>query len=173
MVALGDSVLGLNAQSRTVSRMIELFEARRASCVVAVQEVPPETTGRYGIVQVAESHGDVFRVRGVVEKPDPDKAPSNLAFVGRYVFSPLVFDLVRRVEPDRRGNLQLTDAIGLMCEEGKRVLALQLAPGERRYEIGDFPSYFETFAEFALADPLYGVRFRSKLERLLDSQPNG
>jgi UTP--glucose-1-phosphate uridylyltransferase len=54
-----------------------------------------------------------------------------------------------------------------MCEEGRRVVAVKLPPGEKRYDIGNFPSYFESFVEFALADPVYGAGFRSALERLL------
>jgi UTP--glucose-1-phosphate uridylyltransferase len=55
----------------------------------------------------------------------------------------------------------------MLCEEGKRVLAVKLPPEEKRYDIGNFPSYFETFVEFALADPVYGAEFRSTVERLL------
>ncbi len=167
VVALGDSIVGLHANSQAVSRMTELFETRHASCVIAVEEVPPEQTAHYGIIRPAEADGDLFRVGNLVEKPRPEQAPSNLAIAGRYVFSPLIFDMIRRVGPDGRGEIQLTDAIQLLCEEGRRVLALKLPPGERRYDIGNFPSYFETFAEFALADPLYGDAFRGALERLL------
>jgi UTP--glucose-1-phosphate uridylyltransferase len=167
VVALGDSILGLNANSQAVSRMTELFESKHASCVIAVEEVPPDQTIHYGIVRPADETGDVIRVANLVEKPKPEEAPSNLAIAGRYVFSPLIFDLVRRVKPDAKGEIQLTDAIQLMCEEGKRVLAMKLPPSERRYDIGNFPSYFETFVEFALADPLYGESFRAAIERLL------
>jgi UTP--glucose-1-phosphate uridylyltransferase len=173
VVALGDSILGLHAHSQTIRRMTELFEARHASCVIAVEEVPVEHTMHYGVVKVADADGDIFRVVSLVEKPKPSEAPSNLAIAGRYVFSPLLFDLIRRVEPDRRGEIQLTDAIANMCEEGRRVLAVRLPAGERRYDIGNFPSYFETFVEFALADPLYGPDFRKFLERTLDRQPVG
>ncbi|MCS7314669.1 MAG: UTP--glucose-1-phosphate uridylyltransferase [Bryobacterales bacterium] len=171
VVALGDSIIGLNASSRAVSRMAELFVARRASCVLAVEEVPPEETAHYGIVEPAEPDGDVFRVANLVEKPPPARAPSNLAIAGRYIFSPLIFDMIRRVQPDARGEIQLTDAIQLMCEEGRRVLALKLPPGEKRYDIGNFPSYFETFVEFALADPDYGPGLRAALERMLVRMP--
>jgi len=75
--------------------------------------------------------------------------------------------MIRRVKPDKRGEIQLTNAIQLLCEEGKRVIALKLPPQDKRYDIGNFPSYFETFVEFALADPLYGAEFRVTLERLL------
>jgi UTP--glucose-1-phosphate uridylyltransferase len=167
VVALGDSILGLNARSRTVSRMAEVFDSRRASCVIAVEEVPKEETRHYGIVQAADGAEGVFRIANLVEKPDPAKAPSNLAIAGRYIFSPLIFDMIRRVRPDSRGEIQLTDAIQLMCEEGRRVMAVKLPAGEKRYDIGNFPSYFETFVEFALADPEYGESFRAVLERLL------
>jgi len=90
---------------------------------------------------------------GPGEKPTHKTAPSNLAIAGRYIFSPLIFDMIRQVKPDARGEIQLTDAIRGMCQEGKRVLAVKLAAGEKRYDIGNFPSYFETFVEFALADP--------------------
>jgi UTP--glucose-1-phosphate uridylyltransferase len=167
LVALGDSILGLHATSRAVSRMADVFSERRASCVIAVEEVPREETSHYGIVQPDASGGDTFRVVQLVEKPRPEDAPSNLAIAGRYIFSPVIFDMIRRVAPDQRGEIQLTDAIQLLCEEGRRVVAVKLAPDEKRYDIGNFPSYFESFVEFALADPQYGPGLRRVLERLL------
>lgn len=168
VVALGDSILGINAESKAVMNMTELFELRHASCIIAVEEVPLEQTMHYGIVKVEPGDGDFFRVLNLVEKPNPGQAPSRLAIAGRYVFSPLIFDMIRRVEPDQRGEVQLTDAIQQMCEEGRRVLAFKLPAHEKRYDIGNFPSYFETFVEFALADPIYGAEFRAKLERMLE-----
>lgn len=169
VVALGDSILGLHANSRSVARMSELFESRRASCVIAVEEVPLDETGHYGIVKSAGEEGECLRVLDLIEKPRPEDAPSNLAIAGRYVFSPLIFDMIRRVRPDSRGEVQLTDAIRGLCEAGQPVLAVKLPPGEKRYDIGNFPSYFETFVEFALADPVYGAGFRRTLERLLEN----
>jgi UTP--glucose-1-phosphate uridylyltransferase len=166
LVALGDSILGLHAVSRAVSRMAEAYESRHASCVIAVEEVPAEETRHYGIVQ-PDSGGDIFRITNLVEKPRPEDAPSNLAIAGRYIFSPVIFDMIRRVQPDARGEIQLTNAIQFLCEEGRRVVAVKLAPEEKRYDIGNFPSYFESFVEFALADPVYGAEFRRVLERLL------
>ena len=168
VVALGDSILGLHAHSRAVSRMSELFESLDAGAVIAVEEVPADQTGHYGIVQSSDGDADWFRVLNLVEKPRPEEAPSNLAIAGRYILSPLIFDLIRRLEPDPRGEVQLTDAIQLMCKEGKPVLGVKLPPEEKRYDVGNFPSYFETFVEFALADPVYGKEFRKALERLLE-----
>ena len=167
LVALGDSIIGLHAASRAVTRLAQVFEDRRASCVIAVEQVPTEETRHYGVVQPENSAGEVFRVVNLVEKPRPEEAPSNLAIAGRYVFSPVIFDMIRRVKPDQRGEIQLTNAIQLLCDEGRRVMAVQLEPGEKRYDIGNFPSYFESFVEFALADPVYGAEFRKCLERLL------
>jgi UTP--glucose-1-phosphate uridylyltransferase len=167
VVALGDSIVGLNAQSKAVSRMVELFETKHATCVVAVEEVPMEQTMNYGIIRADSSENGYHRVLNLVEKPKPAEAPSNLAIAGRYVFSPIIFDMIREVKPDKKGEIQLTDAIQRLCEEGKRVLAVKLPPTEKRYDIGNFPSYFETFVEFALADPVYGPEFRSTVERLL------
>jgi len=167
VVALGDSIIGLNASSRCVSEMISLFERHKASCVVAVEEVAPEETRNYGIVQVAANKGGYLRVIDLVEKPAPEQAPSRLAIAGRYVFSPTIFDMIRSVQPDAQGEIQLTDAIRLLCQEGRRVLAYPLPPGERRYDIGNFASYFQTFVEFALADPDYGPRLKEAILKML------
>lgn len=167
VAALGDSILGINARSGVIAGMAEVFESNRASCVIAVEEVPIEQTQHYGVVQPENGTSDCFRVVNIVEKPSPEKAPSNLVVAGRYVFSPVIFDMIRRVKPDRRGEIQLTDAIQMLCDEGRRVMAVRLPPGEKRYDIGNFESYFESFVEFALADPVYGSCFRRSLERVL------
>ncbi len=172
LVALGDSILGLNATSHAVERMAEVFQSKRASCVIAVEEVPPGETSHYGVVQPdSDGIGDVFRVINLVEKPAPSEAPSNLVIAARYIFSPVIFDMIRRVKPDKRGEIQLTDAIQLLCDEGRRVMAVRLRPEEKRYDIGNFGSYFETFVEFALADPVHGAEFRRYLECLLQKTP--
>jgi len=167
VIALGDSIIGVNAQSKAVSQMVHLFEDKRASCVVAVEEVPREEVMNYGVVDITTNGDGTHRITRIVEKPPIESAPSNLAVAARYVFSPLIFDMIRRVKPDKRNEIQLTDAIQMLCEEGKRVLAFKLEEADRRFDIGNFPSYFETFVEFALADPIYGADFRVALERLL------
>ena len=167
LVALGDSIIGLNGRSRVSRRLAEVYETERASCVIAVEEVPRELTSLYGVV-APESDGEVFRIKDLIEKPAPEKAPSNLAIAGRYVFSPIIFDMIRKVAPDRRGEIQLTDAIRLLADLGKRIVGVKLDPGERRYDIGNFRSYFETFVEFALADPECGAELRVTLKKLCD-----
>lgn len=170
-VALGDSIIGINGQSNCVARMSGLFESLDASCVIAVEEVPAEQTRHYGVVDPGESRDDWCEVRNLVEKPAPEEAPSNLAIAGRYVFSPVIYDFIERVKPDKRGEIQLTDAIQQMCAVGRRVVAYKLPKGEHRYDIGNYPSYFRTFVEFALADPDYGEEFRDWLKQLKLDKP--
>src|SRR4029078_6816640 len=98
----GDSILGLNAVSQAVGRMADVFDSKRASCVIAVGEVPSEETSHYRIVTAEAGSDDVFRVVNLVEKPAPDEAPSNLAIAGRYIFSAVNFDMIRRVQPAKR-----------------------------------------------------------------------
>jgi len=166
IVALGDSIIGLQGSSTICERMAAAYEEHNAAAVIAVEEVPLEHVSLYGVVQ-PETEGDVFSINTLVEKPSPEEAPSRLAIAGRYIFAPIIFDMIKRVEPDKRGEIQLTDAIRMICESGRRVVAVRLAPDERRYDIGNIPSYFETFIEFALADPDHGDRVRRYLTKLL------
>ncbi len=168
VVALGDSIIGLHANSSCVRDMIAAYQSGGVAGVIAVEEVAPEVVQNYGIVQPASADGDqVFEVADLVEKPAREEAPGNLAIAGRYVFSPAIFEAIRQTQPDRRGEIQLTDAMRLLRSRGERLLGFRLAPGERRYDIGNFESYFETFVEFALADPEYAPRLRAHIRKLL------
>ena len=166
IVALGDSIIGLRDDSVACRRMAEAFVERRADVVIAVEEVPTEHVRFYGIVEPASS-GETFRIRTLVEKPSPRDTPSRLAVAGRYVFSPRIFDRIRQVEPDRRGEVQITDAIRAVAEDGGTILGVRLRPEEKRYDIGNLPSYFETFIDFAVADPQHGPRVRDHMRRIL------
>ena len=163
VVALGDSIIGLHAQSTVVRWMSEVFERRRAVCVVAVEEVPMDMVSAYGIVR-PRTEDEVFTIDEVIEKPTVEEAPSRLAIAARYVFSPLIFDALRETPPDHRGEIQLTDAIHRLIRQGEEVIGVRLRPAETRYDIGSFESYFSAFMEFALTDPEHGERLRRKLE---------
>lgn len=166
IVALGDSIIGLRGDSMACLRMAEAFDREGADVVIAVEEVEAAHVRFYGIVE-PDGAGDVFRIRTMVEKPPVDRAPSRLAVSGRYVFSPSIFEMIRQVKPDRRGEVQITDAIRSIAEGGGKVVGVKLRPDEKRYDIGNMPSYFETFLEFALADPDHGERVRAYLQRIL------
>jgi len=101
----------------------------------------------------------------LVEKPRPEEAPTSLAIAARYIFSPAIFEAIRRTAPDRNGELQLTDSIRLLLQLGHQVRVVRLRAGERRYDIGNFESYFKAFIDFALADEKYGYLVRQYLKR--------
>ncbi|NOX55419.1 MAG: UTP--glucose-1-phosphate uridylyltransferase [Planctomycetes bacterium] len=171
VVALGDSIIGLHAQSKIVQRLIEQFErSDDIKAVVAFEEVPREEVVRYGIAKPRGEVDDVFELEDLIEKPDIDEAPSNLAVAARYVFAPEIFDMLEQTPPGKAGEIQLTDAIRLLLRNGAKGIGVRLAPEERRYDIGNFESYFEAFVEFALADPLYGEGLHKHLQALLNSQ---
>lgn len=166
VVALGDSIIGLHAQSDVVRRMTACFEERRAAAVIAFEEVPRAEVRRYGIAKPADE-GEVFEIDDLVEKPSVEEAPSNLAIAARYVLSPAIFDVLATTAPGKGGEIQLTDAIRTVIRQGGRAYGVRLDASERRYDIGNFDAYFRAFVEFALADPRFGGALRRYLEGLL------
>lgn len=174
VVALGDSIIGMHAQSDIVRRMTDCFEANDAAAVIAFEEVPPAEVFRYGVAKPKQpgSHrtGDFFAIDDLIEKPDVDEAPSNLAIAARYVFAPAIFDALDRIKPGKGGEIQLTDAVRLLLQEGHKVYGISLGPNEERYDIGNFDSYFRAFVDFALADERYGASVRQHLETLVKGQ---
>jgi UTP--glucose-1-phosphate uridylyltransferase len=170
VVALGDSIIGVNAQSDIVARMVERFESDGADVVVAFEEVAREEVVRYGIARPASDTdvSDIFDLADLIEKPSVEEAPSRLAVAARYVLSPRIFDALSTTEPGTGGEIQLTDAIRSVLADGGRGIGIRLGPDERRFDIGNFGSYFRAFTEFALADPRYGEGLRRELGRLLD-----
>jgi UTP--glucose-1-phosphate uridylyltransferase len=167
VVALGDSIIGLHAQSDVVRRMTAAFEERGAAAVIAFEEVPRAEVRRYGIAKPADE-GEVFEIEDLIEKPSVDEAPSNLAIAARYVLSPQIFDALATTPPGKGGEIQLTDAIRAVIRQGGRAYGVRLDPSERRYDIGNFDAYFRAFVEFALADPRFGATLRRYLEGLLN-----
>jgi len=121
----------------------------RSGCsVVAVEEVSPEEISSYGCVEPEGVAADgVVTIRRIVEKPARDAAPSNLAVIGRYVFTPAIFDALDRIEPGAGGELQLTDAIDLLLGEEK-VLGLRCDGG--RYDVGQKLDFLRANIELAL-----------------------
>ncbi len=172
VVALGDSIIGRHKPSLIVSRLIEAFENHNAACAIAVETVPADQVSMYGIVKPASNENDseddgVFDITDLIEKPSQQEAPSNLAIAGRYVFAPALFDAIKRTGFDHRGEIQLTNAIRLMLQKGMKIVGVKLPDDEKRYDIGNFESYFETFVEFALTDPVYGEKLRQHVKELL------
>lgn len=171
VVALGDSIIGLHAQSKVVRAMVEQFESNGAEVVIAFERVPSSDVVHYGIAK-PRSSGEVFELADLVEKPSVAEAPSNLAVAARYVFSPTIFEYLEKTPPGKGDEIQLTDAIRMMIRDGHKAMGMCLPAGERRFDIGNFESYFQAFAEFALADRDYGPSLRAFLDQLLAGRPD-
>jgi UTP--glucose-1-phosphate uridylyltransferase len=167
VVALGDSIIGLHAESDVVGRMTRCFQERGAAAVIAFEEVAAADVHQYGIAK-PKTLGDIFEIEDLIEKPAPGEAPSTLAIAARYVLSPEVFDAIGRTAPGKGGEIQLTDAIRALIRDGGKAYGVRLHAAERRYDIGNFDAYFRAFVEFALADPRHGTPLRRYLEGLLD-----
>jgi UTP--glucose-1-phosphate uridylyltransferase len=170
VVALGDSIIGLHAQSDIVRRMTRCFVEQKAAAVVAFEEVPKREVHHYGVAK-PKGDGEVFELADVVEKPSTQDAPSNMAIAARYVFAPAIFGALQRTPAGKGGEIQLTDAIRLIIQGGGKVLGMRLRKNERRFDIGNYDAYFRAFVEFALADRKYGASLRKFLVQLLH-EPN-
>jgi UTP--glucose-1-phosphate uridylyltransferase len=160
--------------------MIDL-QARTGGIVLAFLEVEPEETSRYGIASVAGASadlatsvagtpgvGEVYRVTGLVEKPSADKAPSNLAVVGRYVLPPAIFDAIRRIKPGAGGEIQLTDAMALLLSEGVPVHGVVYRG--TRYDTGLPLGYLQAVVQIAAKRPDYGPAFTAWLRNYVEHQ---
>lgn len=116
-VVLADD-LCLNLEGDGVlAQMVKLYKQFRCS-IVAIQEVPPEETNKYGVIAGEMIRDDIYRVNNMVEKPKPEDAPSNLAIIGRYILTPDIFDLIEQTPPGKGGEIQITDALMRQAQEG-------------------------------------------------------
>jgi UTP--glucose-1-phosphate uridylyltransferase len=167
VVALGDSIIGLNRQSDVVRRMRQVFDDKQAAAVIALEDVPREEVRHYGIAQPRQSVGGLIELADLVEKPNPADAPSTLAIAARYVLSPSIFEALDATAPGVGGEIQLTDAIRHLIRDGGRAYGIVLGRDERRFDIGNFDAYFRAFVEFALADPKHGASLRAFVEKLV------
>jgi UTP--glucose-1-phosphate uridylyltransferase len=167
VAALGDSLIAAEDSAAPLREMMEAHRQLGAAAIVAVEKVPLEEAFRYGIVSVKGAEpapGEPVAMTDVVEKPPAGTAPTTLAVAARYVFSPAIFEALDRTLPDKRGEIQLTDAIRLLIHKGEPVYAWLLYPDQRRYDVGNFESYFRTFIDFALADERYGYLVRKYIK---------
>jgi UTP--glucose-1-phosphate uridylyltransferase len=159
VVSLGDSLIRSEAPGSILSRLVATHVAENAAATILFENVAPEDVVNYGIAQPAGEPGKQFAIADLVEKPSVENAPSTLAVAGRYVFSPVVFDYIRRTKPGRGGEIQITDTMRLMLQDGLPLWGVQMSGGEHRLDIGNYRSYFRAFLEMALMDPEFGPEF--------------
>lgn len=159
-VLLGDDIV--RAGVPCLKQLMNLYEEVQTT-VIAVMEVPEEDVSKYGILDAVEIRPGVYRIRDLVEKPPAHKAPSRLAVMGRYIIQPGICSVLAETKPGAGGEIQLTDALRVMCREQPMYgLAFQ----GKRYDVGDRLGYLQATVEFALARADLAEDFRNYLRTI-------
>jgi len=146
---LGDTVLESFSGEPVTRQLMNVFEEHLGS-VVALEEVPSEKVSRYGIMEGKEIAAGVYRVRDFLEKPDPAEAPSNLAFAGRYIFMPDIFDFLVQTGRGKNNEIQLTDAMRAMAQS-RPMFGCRF--NGKRHDIGNKFDFIKTNIHYALKHP--------------------
>ena len=130
-----------------ISQMIEVYNQYQCS-VIAIEEVPMNQTHKYGIIagNLIDNSDDTYRVTDMVEKPGEESAPSNMAIIGRYILTPDIFNILKNIEPDKNGEIQITDALLVQAKQSK-VIAYKFKG--RRFDCGSVEGYIQATNYFA------------------------
>lgn len=161
-VLLGDDVV-YNDDYPCLKQLIDCFNEYHTS-ILGVQEVPKTDVNKYGIVDGIHIEGDVYKVTDLVEKPDVDKAPSDIAILGRYILTPQIFDILDETEPGKGGEIQLTDAL-LKLLDYEAIYAYNFKG--KRYDVGDKLGFLKATVEYALRKPELKDGFMEYLKGLV------
>jgi UTP--glucose-1-phosphate uridylyltransferase len=157
-VHLADDLI--DGKQACLKQMADRFDG---GSIVAAETVPKDQTDKYGIVKTGEKKGDLLRVEQIVEKPKPDKAPSNLAVVGRYLLTPRVFTHLEQIGEGAGGEIQLTDGIARLMKE-EPVYAYNFEG--KRFDCGSKIGYLQANVEYALAHKELKGTFKTYLKKL-------
>ncbi len=164
-VLLPDDVIA--AEKPCLQQMIEAY-AETGGNMVAAMEVPQERASAYGVLDVAEDMGSIVKVKGMVEKPKAEDAPSNLAVIGRYILSPKVLNNLNRMKQGAGGEIQLTDAIAEETEGDSKVFGFRFRG--QRYDCGSKAGFLQATVAFGLARPDLRDEFGAYLHDMIAQQ---
>jgi len=130
-----------------ISEMIELYKQHQCS-IIAIQEVPKNQTNKYGIIagDILDSSNNTYQVTDMVEKPEEENAPSNMAIIGRYILTPDIFNILKNIKPDENGEIQITDALLVQARQSK-VIAYKF--NGRRFDCGSILGYLKATNYYA------------------------
>ncbi|MFZ3063247.1 MAG: UTP--glucose-1-phosphate uridylyltransferase GalU [Actinomycetota bacterium] len=159
-VLLGDTIT--LCETPCTRELMKMFEERKAS-VIAVEQVPVEKVGSYGIIGGEKIGERLYKIETMVEKPRIEERPSNLAIFGRYVLTPQIFDAIERTKPGRNGEIQLTDALNILLKD-QDIYALEVTG--RRYDIGNKLDWLKANIELALEREDMGEDLKRYLKEL-------
>ena len=164
-VLLPDDVIA--AETPCLQQMVEAH-AETGGCMVAAMEVAPKRTSSYGVLDIAEDNGSIVKVKGMVEKPKPEDAPSNLAVIGRYILTPKILTNLNKIKQGAGGEIQLTDAIAQETKKPGNVFGLRFRG--QRYDCGSKIGFLQATVAFGLSRPEFGEEFADFLHALTAMQ---
>lgn len=162
-VLLADDLID-GGKTPCMRQMVEAYQETQSS-IVAVQKIPRSETKKYGVVDLTHTTQALAAIQGIIEKPDPAKAPSNLGVVGRYILSPSIFSYLETISRGSGGEIQLTDAIAALLQHEK-VYAFQFSG--KRYDCGNKLGYLEATIAYALKHPEVAEDFKRSLRELIE-----
>lgn len=160
-VMLPDDVM--NAKMPALGQLIKIYEKCDAP-VIATMQIAGEAISRFGVIDAEEVEPNIFKIRDVVEKPKFEDAPSDMAVIGRYIFTPEIFDALENTKPGAGGEIQVADAIRQLLEKGRPFYASKLEG--IRHDAGDKLGFLIATVEFALQREDLGADFRTYLKSL-------
>jgi len=160
-VILADDLI--DAKVSAVKQMVDIYDKHQSS-VLGVEDVLPSETASYGIVDAFPIEQNLLQLKGIVEKPQPQDAPSTLAVVGRYVLSGKIFECLEKVKPGKGGEIQLTDGIAMLMEYEK-ILAYRFEG--KRYDCGSKIGFMQANVELALKHPEISQHFAEYLKSVV------
>ena len=162
LVSLGDTVI--DSPRPACQQLLDVYNRFGAS-VVLLERVPRQAVSRYGVVDAVEIEPGVFQIRDLVEKPDPEAAPSNLVIASRYVFMPRIFEYLAQIKPGKGGELQLTDAMRLMVKD--EPMYGVLLDGQR-FDVGNKMGFIRANLAFSLQHEDLAAELRQHIIELAD-----
>jgi UTP--glucose-1-phosphate uridylyltransferase len=160
-VILADDLMDSNVS--VTKQLVDVYTEYQSS-VIGVVNVAPAETANYGIIDAFPLQQNLLQIKGMVEKPKPEEAPSNLAAAGRYVFNASIFDCLEKVQPGKGGEIQLTDGIAMQMQQ-EQVLAYRF--DGKRYDCGSKLGFMQANVEMALKHPQISQQFRAYLKTLV------
>ena len=167
-IMLGDDMVDNGQGPPCLKQLIDAYDDHNAS-ILGVQEVDKENTDKYGIIDGQKLSDNIYKVKALVEKPDPDQAPSNVAILGRYIITPQIFDILGQIPPGKNGEIQLTDALEILKD--KEDMYAYVFEG-RRYDLGDKLGFLQATVDAALKKPELRDEFLRYLNQVCEKENN-
>ncbi|EIJ80497.1 UTP--glucose-1-phosphate uridylyltransferase [Bacillus methanolicus PB1] len=160
-VLLGDDII--DSKVPALRQMIDQFNNVQSS-ILGCNEVPLTEVNKYGIVDYSGQQGELYKVNSLVEKPAVEEAPSTQAIVGRYILTPAIFEMLEKVMPDKKGEIQLTDAIDSLL--GRESIYSYIIKG-KRYDVGDKFGFLQASIDFALKRPELKDKLEAYIKKII------